>query len=155
MHSRIYQVSSSPIKEEDLIEECRYDHWDKADYVVKQDSPEEVNSDLEWLKTANRGIEVHVKARTIKVTSKKEYFDEKHDKFKELAEKLSDITLEDFISGKRYFEVYDLQCAYEEKRGFYIDDNDEYCGLTNFDNWVRNAEENKVYYIGNIFDYHF
>ena len=155
MHSRIYQISSEPIKEENLIEEYRYDEWNRADYVVKETSETDIESDLEWLQTANKGITVDTKAKTIVITSKKEYFDEKHDKFKELLEKLQDVTLEEFISTKNHFTVEDLKDAYEDKHGFYVDDNDEWIGLTNLDNWVRNAEEGKVYYIGNIFDYHF
>ena len=153
MHSRIYQISEKPI--EDFIDEYRYDEWSRADYVSLQTSETDIQSDLEWLQTANKGIEVDTENKTFKITSKKEYFDEKHDKFKELAEELSNTSLEDFISGKEHFKVYDLKCAYEEKYGFYVDDNDEFIGLTNLDNFVRNAEENKVYYIGRIFDYHF
>jgi hypothetical protein len=155
MHSRIFQVSSEPITEENLIEEYRYDEWEHADYVVKQTSSTDIKSDLEWLQTANSGIKVNVEEKTITITSKEEYFTKSHDKFKELAEELSTISLEDFISGKANIKFHDLKCAYEDKYGFYIDDNDEYCGLTNLDDWVRNAEENKTYYVGNIFDYHF
>lgn len=155
MHSRIFQVSSEPITEENLIEEHKYEEWEHADYVNKQVSSTDIESDLEWLQTATKGIKVNVEEKTITITSKKEYFTEKHDKFKELAEELSTITLEDFINGKADMELYDLKCAYEDKYDFYIDDNYEYCGLTNLDNWVRNAEENKTYYVGNIFDYHF
>ena len=155
MHSRIYQISSEPIKEENLIEEYRYDEWYKADYVIKETSETDIESDLEWLQTANKGITVDTKEKTIVITSKKEYFDEKHNQFRELARNLSFISLEDFISSKENFKFYDLQCAYEDNHGFYVDDNDEWIGLTNLDNWVRNAEEGKVYYIGNIFDYHF
>lgn len=155
MHSRIYQISSEPIKEENLIEEYRYDEWDRADYVVKETSETDIDSDLEWLQTANKGITVDIKEKTIVITSKKEYFDKKHDEFRELTEELSNITLEEFISTKNHFTIEDLKDAYENKHGFYIDDNDEYIGLTNLDNWVRNAEEGKEYYIGNIFDYHF
>ena len=155
MHSRIYQISENPIEEENLIEEYRYDEWHHADYVVKETSETDIESDLEWVQTANKGLQVNKEKKTITIVSKKEYFDEKHDKFKELLAKLEDITLEEFISTKKHFVIEDLKDAYENKYGFYVDDNDEYIGLTNLDNWVRNAEEGKEYYIGNIFDYHF
>lgn len=154
MHSRIYQVSKEPIKE--LISEYRYDEWDHADYVLQvENGSEDYLSDLKWLQNATKGIKVDLKKGTLTVTSKKEYFDKKHDKFKELLKELQDITLEDFANTSKYFKVAELKDAYEDKYSFYIDDNDEYCGLTNLDNWVRNAEENQVYYIGSIFDYHF
>ena len=155
MHSRIFQVSSEPITEENLIEEDRYYEWEHADYVNKQASSTDIESDLKWLQTANNGIKVNVEEKTITITSKEEYFTKSHDEFKKLAEELSTISLEDFINGKADMKFYDLKCAYEDKNGFYIDDNYECCGLTNLDNWVRNAEENKTYYVGSIFDYHF
>ena len=49
----------------------------------------------------------------------------------------------------RMFEIYD------DKYSFYIDDNYENVGLTSLDNRVRNAEENKKYYVGNILYYQF
>lgn len=158
MHSRIYQVSSSPVKEEDKIREYRYedDHLNGvADYIVEQTSETDIKSDISWLSSVNKGIKVDVESRTITITSKKEYFESKHEKFQELAGKLSGITLEEFIDGKSYFDFYELKSMYEDKHGFYIDDNDEYIGLTSMDNWVRNAEENKEYHIGSVFDYHF
>jgi hypothetical protein len=159
MHSRIFQVSAKPIPQEDLIEEYRYEDGfvgSHADYVSQvTNGSEDYLSDLSWLQTATEGLEVDIEKRTVTIKSKKEYFDKKHDQFKELLEKLQDITLEEFAGTKNHFDIYDLESAYEDKYSFYIDDNDEYCGLTNLDNWVRNAEENKPYHIGSIFDYHF
>ncbi len=158
MHSRIYQVSSSPVKEEDKIREYRYEDdfvGRVADYVSEVTSETDIESDLEWLSSANKGIKVDVENRTITVTSKKEYFESKHEKFQELAEKMSRITLEEFTTEKSYFDFYELKSMYDDKYGFYIDDNYEYTGLTSIDSWVRNAEENKEYHIGSVFDYHF
>ena len=155
MHSRIYQVSSNPIKEENLIKENKYYEWGHADYVSLQESETDINSDLEWLKTATHGLEIDTQNKTIKILSKKEYFEERHEKFQELAEELSNTLLEDFSNGKINMKMYDLESYYEDKYGFYIDDSNEYCGLTSLDDWVRNAEENKIYYVGSIFDYHF
>lgn len=158
MHSKIFQVSSEPIQEDNMIQEYRYEDNlmnGIADYVVKQTQTDDIKSDLSWLSQACEGIKVDVDKRTLIVTSKEEYFEQKHEQFRELAEKLSNISLEDFISTKADFDFYDLKCAYEDKHGFYLDDNDEYCGLAPMDNWIRYAEENKVYYIGSVFDYHF
>lgn len=158
MHSRIFQVSIEPIEEENLIEDYRYEDGfvgSHADYVVKETSETDIESDLEWLQEATKGLEVDKEKKTLKILSKEDYFKNKHEKFKELADELSYISLEDFISNEATFSVEDLKSAFEEKRGFYIDDNDEYIGIANLDNWIRNAEENKTYYIGNIFDYHF
>ena len=155
MHSRIFQVSEKPIKEENLIKEYQYYEWEHADYVSQIETNEGITEDLKWLQTATKGIEVDLEARTIKITSKKEYFEEKLEKFRELAEKLSTTTQEEFISPKSYTDFSTLEDLYNDKYGFYIDDNNEYCGLTTLDNWVRYSEENKTYHVGNIFDYHF
>jgi hypothetical protein len=157
MHSRIYQVSEKPV--EKFIEEYRYEDsfvGSIADYVspVESESEDYIN-DLKWLQSATQGLKVNIKKGTITITSKEDYFETKHEKFKELLEKLRDITLADFASNKNHFDFADLRDSYDNKYKFYIDDNDEYCGLTTLDNWVRNAEENKEYYIGSIFDYHF
>jgi hypothetical protein len=160
MHSRIFQVSSKPITEDNLIKEYRYEDdfvGRVAGYVSLEYSEVDIKSDLEWLNNTE-GLHVDTDKKTLTITSKREYFDEKHDTFIELAEKLSNITLEEFINGewdKGYGDFTNLKDSYEDTYGFYIDDNDENIGLTTLDNWVRNAEENKAYYIGNIFDYHF
>ena len=159
MHSRIFQVSENPVPVDERISEDRY--YDgfvgsHADYVVTVEyQSDDYRDDLRWIREANNGIKVDIPNGTITVTSKKEYFDKKHDTFKELASELADITLEDFTSGRQRFKMHDLTSAYDNKYGFYIDDYDEYAGLTTLDDWVRSVEENKVYYVGSIFDYHF
>lgn len=153
MHSRIFQVSENPITEENYINEYRYDEYlvgqDGIDYVVESDSRTE---DIEWLKH-NKGLEIT--EDTIKVVSKKDYFEKSFEKFQELIEKFSNYTTEDFINPQNWLDFYHLKDAYDDQYGFKIDDNDEYFGITSLDNWVRNVEEGKTYYIGKTFDYHF
>ena len=155
MHSRIFQVSESPIKEECLTDESCYDEWDHAEYVCQVEDDKNIIADLEGFQTATKGIKVDTEARTITITSKKEYFEEKLEKFRALAEELSTITQDEFMSPKSSYKFSDLEDLYNNKYSFYIDDNDEYCGLTTLDNWVRYSEENKVYHVGSIFDYHY
>ena len=155
MHSRIFQVSANPISKEDYISECKYDENlvnGIADYVVTVSEPLE---DLKWLQSVNRGLEVNFEEKTITITSKKEYFERSYEEFQKKLEELQQATIDDFITTKNHFQMYDLQESYNSKRGFYIDDNDEYMGLNTLDAWVREAEENKKYYIGRVFDYHF
>ena len=151
MHSRIFQVSENPIT--DLIHESRYDEYlvgqDGIDYVVESESRAE---DIEWLKHS-KGLEIT--ENTIKVVSKKEYFEKSFEEFQEYIEKFSNYTTEDFINPQNWLDFYHLKYAYDDQNGFKIDDNDEYFGITSLDNWVRNIEEGKTYYIGKTFDYHF
>ena len=156
MHSRIFQVSSKPI--EDFTNEFRYeDNFvpSVADYVVKQTQAEDIKADILWLGHACKGIKVDAENRTLQVISKEEYFEKQYEKFKELAEKMSNITMEDFMGTASQWDFYDLKSAYEDKHSFYIDDNDEYMGIATLDNWLRYAEIGQVYYIGSVFDYHF
>ena len=159
MHSRIYQISEKPIPAEERTSEFRYEGdfvGSIADYVAGEEfRSNEYIQDLKWLESANKGIKVNTEENTITITSKEEYFKEKHEVFLNALKELQDISLEEFISDKKHFTLYNLKCAYEEKYGFYVDDNDDYYGITPLDNFVRNAEENKVYYIGTITDYHF
>lgn len=159
MHSRIFQISEKPITQNELIKEYRYEDnfvGSIAEYVAEVEfKSDNYFEDLKWLQNVAKGLEVNIKKGTIKILSKKEYFDEKHDRFKELCEKLRYITLEEFIGNEFYFDICELKDTYEDKYSFYVDDNDSYFGLTNLDNWVRNAEENKEYFVGSIMDYHF
>ena len=158
MHSRIYQVSEKPITT--FADEYRYEDWfvgTHADYVSPVEyQSEDYMSDLKWLQNATEGIKVDLKKGTITVVSKKEYFDDKHDAFKDILEELSDTTLEEFSNSNHslWSKMYELKATYEDKSSFYIDDNYENLGITPLDNWVRNVEEGKEYYIGTITDYH-
>ena len=155
MHSRIFQISSEPI-EDFITEERYYDGFvgQYADYVATIESETDLLEDLKWL-GSREGISVDLDKKTVTITSKRDYFDKKFDEFKNLIEELKDTTTEEFINGTHDLKLYQLQSAYENEHGFYIDDNDDYMGLSNIDYWVRNTEENKPYYIGAVFDYHF
>ena len=82
-------------------------------------------------------------------------FQKAFEEFQEYIEKFRNYTTEDFINPQNWLDFYRLKDAYDDQNGFKIDDNDEYFGITSLDNWVRNVEEGKTYYIGKTFDYHF
>ena len=158
MHSRIYQLSEKPITKDKLKQEYEYEDifvGSIADYVAEIPfKSNEYLEDLKWLSTL-KGIEVNAGAGTLIIKSKKEYFTEKYNGFKELLAKLSNVTLDEFITTNSWSDMYELNATYEDKHSFYADDNDEYYEPVPFDNWIRTAEENKIYYIGSIIDYHF
>ena len=154
MYSSIFQISAEPITEENYIKESRYNEFELGyqhmDYVVKSESRED---DIRWLRDI-KGLEVT--EDTITVVSKKEYFEESFKNFQEFVKKFNNYTIDDFIEpGKSKLDFIDLRDAYDDKMDFKVDDNDEYFGLVSLDEFVRNAEEGKVYYIGKTFDYHF
>lgn len=154
MHSRIFQVSKEPIRKEDWIEEDRY--YDGfvssvAEYVETVGDPEE---DYDWLGTS-KGLEVDLETKTLKIVSKEEYFKGAYNNFKEQVEKCSEVSLEDFISGRTALNVFRISQSYEDDHGFYIDDNGENYGITTLDDFVRCAPEGDVFYLGAVTDYHF
>ena len=163
MHSRIFQVSGSPIAEEDYIKES--DYYDDtfvgevADYVSEETDRED---DLDWLKgCCDEGITIDIENGTLVINDKRKYFEKKFDKFKELLNKLNEeTTLEAFARlDKSYWglssALYDLDCiANGDKFGFYINDMDDGGYTTRFDEFVRFAEEGKTYYFGGTLDYH-
>lgn len=158
MHSRIFQISKEPITSENRIHESRYEDGFVgriADYVVESES---IGEDIEWLKTCHKGIEVEEKEDgtiTMKIVSKEEYFEKSYDEFKSLIEKFKDYTISDFIDSKNWLDFYNFKSSYDEKYGFYVDDNDDYFGTETLDCFMRNAQEGDIYYIGSVFDYHF
>lgn len=157
MHSRIFQVSKEPVTEDKLIEEYRYEDGFVgriADYVVKQG---DITEDIEWLTRCKKGIEVTEKdgITTLKIVSKRDYFEGAFENFQKLINKFSDYTLSDFIDSKNWLDFYQLKDSYDDQHAFYIDDNDEYFGIATLDEFMRNVEDGDIYYIGNTFDYHF
>lgn len=163
MHSRIFQVSREPITEENKISEYRYDEGfvgnNGVDYVVPTDNRQ---ADLEWLTTCHRGIKVETSYDITKkgitkltIVSKEEYFEKKFEEFQDGLKKLSDYSLSDFINNANWLDMYRLKDAYNDEHGFYIDDNDEYHGIATFDEFMRSTQDGDVFYIGDVFDYHF
>lgn len=158
MHSRIYQVSAEPIYKGELSHEYNYENYfvDRiADYVAEVEyKSESYKQDLKWLQEATDGIEVDTEKGTMKVISRETYFRNKYYTFQEFLRKLNGMTLTEFIEqyGKARLDLYELQRAYEDKYSFYVDVAGE---IEPLDSFVRGAEENKVYYIGTITDYHY
>ena len=151
MHSRIFQVSSEPIKKEDYIEEATYwDHWfigEIADYVADSDR----NYDIKWLKGCCDGVTfgTNDNGEYFIVESKEQYFQHKFKRFKNAVDTIKSCTLEEFT--KEMHAVWELKNAYEERFGFYVDTDGE---LLNFDNFIRLCVTNEKYYIGGTIDYH-
>ena len=153
MQSRIFQASTKPIKREDYVcADNYYDHWFTitfADYVSDDCNRDE---DIKWLKESVNGIKFgnDKNGDYLVIINKEDYFNEAFKRFKNHIDKLKDCTIQQFTSGIPC--MYTLKNAYEEKFGFYIDVDED---LMTLDSFVREATENKKYYIGNTIDYHF
>ena len=154
MHSRLFQLSLEPIEEDDLIDDfdLQYNFIGQiADYA--RDSVDK-EDDLEWLESVigKHGAVIDHKKKTICFEEgfKLSYFKKKFDSFKE---RVSDLTLETFagISKGSSMDLYVVEKLLEDKFDFYIYIDYPQC----LDDFVRDLEEGKTYYFGNIIDYHF
>ena len=157
MHSRIYQISKTPIDKCDYIEEDNYyDHWftnSIADYVNGNTDRDDA---IQWFKDCydNRGVSFGTddNGEYFIIEDKSKYFEANYDTFSKALNELSELKFDDFISGKMGLSLYRLKEAYNDKFGFYVDG--ENCGLETFDEFMRLAEIGIKYYIGATIDYH-
>lgn len=155
MHSRIFQVSKE--RNAEPISESRYEDYfipSIADYVVKV---ADVEDDYKWLTDINKGLKVETKdgVTTLTIVSKKEYFEKSFNEFQEYLKTVSEYSIDEFIDSKNWLVFYNLRNSYDEKYGFYVDDNDEYFGIASFDEFMRNVNDGDVFYLSTVFDYHF
>lgn len=160
MHSRIFQLSETPIEKDEYISESKYyDCWftiEIADYV---NGDTDRDADIEWLESCVSGIEFgadeHGKYLVIK--SREKYFERAFQRFSQYLDEVnSKNNLQDFTNGIGC--MWYLNDAYEDKFGFYVDftvDSDRYTDLVAFDNFVRTSKDGDKYYIGSTIDYHF
>lgn len=157
MHSRIYQIDTNPIHEDDYIGEFRYyDHWftdSIADYVDGDTNREE---DIKWLKECydNEGLSFGTDdgGEYFIIEDKAKYFARRFETFQEILKKSSKLTLDDFASDISGMQMYALKATYEDEFGFYVDGNAT--GMKTFDECVRSSSNGTKYYIGATIDYH-
>lgn len=153
MHSRIFQVSDAPFEREDYITECDYyDHWftrEIADYVNDDCNRED---DIAWLKESVKGFEFGKddSGEYFIVTDKVKYFEEAFYRFKDAIDKIKDCTIDEFVNG--IYGMWDLKDSYDDKYGFYIDNDGD---MESLDGFIRGCFADKKYYIGGTVDYHF
>lgn len=153
MGSCIFQVSKTPVTQDDMMNEGRY--YDSgfcpyiADYV---DISDDIDGDFERLGKV-RGLKVDSEKKSLIIEDKKAYFEFKYLKFKECVEAISNISLDDFINfATTAMYVNHLKWDYEDVFGFYIDGVDY--GFITLDRFVRWAEEGSEWYLGAVFEYH-
>lgn len=157
MHSRIFQISKTPLYKNDYISEnYYYDHWflhEIADYV---DGDTDRAADISWLSKRD-GIEVghDDNGDFFIITSKKKYFAHSFERWKEACAKIYEMTIDHFIIYAMEHEMWTIKDAYDDKFGFYIEDCGEHYGTTTMDDLVRCCKDGDKFYIGATIDYHF
>lgn len=155
MNSRIFQLSEEPINIENYItEEDLYESFIGliADSVCTSDRED----DIEWLdselKTYGVIVDHEIKSIYFPKGFKISYFKKS---FKELKQRVKDLTLKDFIGESveiNDMNLYRIKRLIDNKYGFYIFKD---CPQS-LDYFIRdNSVDNMTYYIGNTLDYHF
>lgn len=155
MHSRIFQTSKEPISEDKYFDEGKYYGGfveQVADYVMESNR----DDDLDWLRRAyeGRGIEIDVAAGTITIVSRLEYFKPMFEKFQNKLNQMKGLSLDAFMNTgfDVDFAIYELTTYFSDKYSFYVDQSDY---PVPFDEFVRDAKDRDVYYVGATFDYHY
>lgn len=170
MHSKIFQISINKVK--DFITEDRYSDsfvGYVADYVSDLDQ-DIWKENWNWLSDYAKGA-IEIKNNMLTIIDKRKFFEGHYAEFKELIKKAEDISLEQFMSNDYGIEittktgntyktsasslVSNINCTFDDKHGFYIDDYDEYYGLKTFDSFMRCVNDGEVFYLGSVIDYHF
>ena len=159
MHSRIFQLSETPITKDEYISESHYyDCWfmtEIADYV---DGDTDRIEDIEWLKSCVCGIEFGCDedGEFLIVKNREQYFTKSFQTFANYLEAVTrQCNIKNFTDG--IVEMWHLNDVYDDKFGFYVDftrGTDRYNDLVSFDNFVRTSKDGDKYYIGSTIDYH-
>ena len=162
MHSRIFQVSQEPIAQEDLMNEYsipEYFHNGVANYVAEVSDQE---AELAYFIESEAGIlEAGKEKHTFRLApqGRENYFRDNYKQFRELCALMLTASLGAFIGtepgpANQQFSylMYKLNDSYRDHYGYYIFERDE---LKPFCDWLREANAEAVYYLGNVLDYHF
>lgn len=164
MHSRIIQIESFPVNEDDRITEDTYigDHWFVeriADYVAHDDNRD---GTIEWLKESFSAATSFIRyfsdetgeGFVLKEGFHTAYFASEYEAFtKELHAFCEKLSSESYANGSLNSALFSLETAYDDEYGFYID-NDE-TGLVTLNRFLRSAKTDTKYYFGGTVDYHF
>ena len=163
-HSRIFQINSTPVREEDYIKEDDFcEHWfiaSIADYVSsdcnREDDVRNLRDRLTNLKAARFGIDEHYAHISFVVLpgGKESYFAGAYEAFVTAREKTLDMGLTDFATGAAFAEPVRLMGdSFDSEFGYYVSVGED--EIITLDEFIRDAEIGTRYYIGGTLDYHY
>ena len=156
MHSRIYQITSTPIEEADYISESDfYEHWftnSIADYV---DGDTDRAADIQCLRARLSDIAfIDVDDSFVILPRGKEiYFTKAYEAFLTARNEIMNMSLTEFAGDGFSESMHRMQNAFCDEFSFYVS-SDEFRTIP-FDEFIRYAEIGTRYYIGATLDYHF
>ncbi len=161
MHSRIFEISRSPLNRKERINAYGLPEWfchEIADYVDDLGESEREDS-LSWFESHfGEACKRTGDKLTFIENAKETYFRSRYQAFVAAARAAAECTLEEFCGDNEMstftMTIYQLKESYEDKFGFYVYDHDVE-ELMTLDTWIRAADFTKSYYLGSAIDYHF
>jgi len=159
VHSRIFQISTSPVAQADYIKTSDFiDHWfvgSVADYVSSDNDRDEDIQDLrscfEKRKAAQFNTNGPIVSFIILPGGKEAYFAKPYEEFTAAIDEIMELGLREFACGEFDSLVWKMQESYCSKYNFYLSIDDEVVPLAKF---IRDAVIGTRYYIGGTLDYH-
>lgn len=157
MHSRIYQVSEKPILEENFLTPNDYTFEDafyhRADYI-SEINKSDYAEDAAWLMNTldQYGViyDANLKQLVFPVDFKKHYAAEQFKTFQALVPQLTANDFGNYYSSNRY----KLERLIADLYGFQINCDGTHYTLQDWLLLMPDDQEN-IFYLGNILDYHF
>lgn len=153
MHSRIIELSKTPIEVDERI--CESDYYDNgfvgniADYV---NGDTDRTYDIEWFTGYLKEMDLLTVSNEERITFsndiKEKFFRKKYEEFKKLT---SELTFDEFTNASGY-QLYLIKNCIEDKFGFYIHYDGCYYTLEAFMKYYAN--DNDTWYFGGTIDYH-
>ena len=165
MHSKIIQLETCPVGDVGRIEPSNYytDHWFTstiADYVEDDDDPNDTLETLVQILNAGdagqfeRFKDEHGEGVIFRDEFARAYLEREYKAFEqELRNLVAKATVDAYCENKLGMWMYQLNEAYNDKYGFYIQNEDE--GLVTLTSFVRSIKPDTKYYFGGTVDYHF
>lgn len=154
MHSRIIEARESKdklcgLKPDELYElDCVKEFADYVRYTDKEEDPAYYLS--------RPGLYYDSEDRSLTIVDKKKFFEGRYEKLIDAAEKLSKITLDEFVNDSKWELIWNIQHYYDDTTEVHL------CGLDYYGEipftlyeWVRAFDEGTKIYIGNVLDYHY
>ncbi len=160
MHSRIYQITTSPIELDDCISESDFcEHWfvgSIADFVSSDnDRTEDIKSLAERLK--NVAVFADGDTFTILPDGREAYFSDAFKVFAAARDQIRSMGLKEFADGAGMGQaLWKMKSAFCEDFSFYVSpDAEDGLDVIPLDEFIRNAEIGTKYYVGGTLDYHY
>lgn len=158
MHSRIFEIGTTPIDTEDRIGAYSLEPGD-VPMADSYDETDDREHDLAWLmehfeEMAHGLVKRDGDAFTFLPGFKRAYHAAEFKEFHRIAKRLAALTEEDFAEKSPELDVMRLRDTFDDQFGFYICVSEDGCDETIGD-WVRwVVTEGNTYYVGGVVDYH-